>query len=88
MTDLAGVAALLKSARQEAGFTQAELAARAGVARSTVVRMETLARDDMSVGLLLRLLEAAGHQLKVVPRGHGRTLEDVLREQREAPSAT
>ena len=88
MTDLAGVAALLKSARQEAGLTQAELSARAGVARSTVVRMETLARDDMSVGLLLRLLEAAGHQLKVVPRGNGRTLEDVLREQREAPSAT
>jgi len=87
VTDLADVAAVLKQARQKAGLTQAELASRAGVARSTLVRMETLARDDMSVGLLLRLLEAAGQELKIVPRGHRRTLEDVLREQREEPTA-
>ncbi len=87
MTALVDVADLLRAVRREAGLTQAELAERAGVARSTVVRMETLARDDMSVSLLLRMLEATGNQLKVVPRGHERTLEDVLREQREEVTA-
>ncbi|MGF6756181.1 acetylglutamate kinase [Paraburkholderia sp. GAS42] len=30
----------------------------------------------------IRLLEAAGYDLKVVAHGHGRTLEDILAEQR------
>lgn len=64
-------------------MTQEELAARAGVARSTVARMETLARGDMSVSVLVRLLEAAGYDLKAVKHGHGRTLEDILAEQRQ-----
>jgi hypothetical protein len=44
--------------------------------------METLARGDMSVSKLLRLLEAAGYDLKTVKQGHARTLEDILAEQR------
>ena len=42
------------------GLTQTELAQRAGVARTTVARMETLAKGDMSVSTLLRLLQAVG----------------------------
>jgi len=32
-------------------------------------------------------LEAAGYDLKVVKAGHGRTLEDILAEQRQGDSA-
>ena len=80
MTTLADVADLLKDARQEAALSQAALADRAGVARTTVARMETLARGDMSVSALVRLLAAAGFDLRVVKTGHGRTLEDILAE--------
>lgn len=82
MTTLSDVAEQLRSARTEAKLTQPELAARAGVARTTLARMETLGRGDMSVSVLVRLLEAAGYDLKVVKTGHTRTLEDILAEQR------
>jgi hypothetical protein len=42
--------------------------------------MESVARGDMSVSVLLRLLEAAGYELKTVKAGHTRTLEDVRAE--------
>jgi len=45
--------------------------------------METLAKGDMSVSALVRLLEAAGYDLKAVKHGHTRTLEDILAEQRQ-----
>lgn len=82
MTTLSDVAEQLKAARTEAKLTQTELAARAGVARTTLARMESLGRGDMSVSVLVRLLEAAGYDLKVVKTGHTRTLEDILAEQR------
>tara|TARA_B100001059_G_scaffold6907_1_gene5756 strand:- start:6575 stop:6727 length:153 start_codon:yes stop_codon:yes gene_type:complete len=44
--------------------------------------METLAKGDMSVSALVRLLEAAGYDLKLVKAGHERTVEDILAEQR------
>jgi len=82
VSNLAEVADLLKTARSEAGLTQQELAARARVSRTTLARMETVAKGDMSVLALVRLLEAAGYDLKAVKTGHARTLEDVLAEQR------
>ncbi|WP_412527094.1 helix-turn-helix domain-containing protein [Burkholderia lata] len=82
MTTLADVGEMLKDARHSAGLSQQELAEHAGVARTTVARMETLARGDMSVSALVRLLEAAGYDLRAVKRGHARTLDDVLAEQR------
>jgi transcriptional regulator with XRE-family HTH domain len=85
MLALADVAEQLRQARRDAGLSQGELAHRAGVTRSTVSRMENLAKGDMSVAVLLRLLEATGYELRVVKRGHQRTLEDVLAEQREEP---
>lgn len=83
MTTLADMAEQLKLTRQQAGLSQAELARRAGVSRTTLARMETLARGDMSVSVLLKLLEAAGYDVKVVKVGHQRTLEDILAEQRQ-----
>jgi transcriptional regulator with XRE-family HTH domain len=82
VTTLSDVAEMLRSARRDAGLSQDELARRAGVARTTVARMETLAKGDMSVSALVRLLEAAGYDLKLVKLGHVRTVEDILAEQR------
>ena len=82
MSTLADLARDLREARQAAGLTQQELAARAGVNRLTVGRMENLSKGDMSVAVLVRLLEAAGYDLKVVKTGHTRTLDDILAEQR------
>lgn len=82
LTSLYDISQMLRNARREAGLSQEELARRAGVARTTVARMETLAKGDMSVSILVRLLEAAGYDLKLVKPGHVRTLEDILVEQR------
>jgi len=82
VTTLADVAHLLRSLRREAGLSQEALAQRAGVSRATVARMETLAKGDMSVSALLRLLEAIGYNLKPIKQGHVRTVEDILAEQR------
>ncbi|MBU9828443.1 helix-turn-helix transcriptional regulator [Rahnella sp. FC061912-K] len=87
MTTLYDVAELLKSTRHEAGLSQAELAEKAGVSRVTVVRMETLAKGDMSVSILVRLLEAAGYDLRAVKIGHVRTLDDILLEQRNGEAS-
>jgi transcriptional regulator with XRE-family HTH domain len=82
MTTLVDIAEMLRSARKEARLSQDELARRAGVARATVARMENLSKGDMSVSALVRLLEAAGYDLKLVQPGHVRTIEDILAEQR------
>lgn len=87
MTTLFDVAEMLRSARREARLTQDELARRAGVARTTVARMETMAKGDMSVSVLVRLLEAAGYDLKLVKPGHVRTIEDILAEQRQGDAS-
>jgi len=82
VTTLYDIAQILKTVRREAGLSQQALADRAGVTRTTVARMETLANGDMSVSALVRLLESAGYDLKPVQVGHVRTLEDILAEQR------
>ncbi|MDY7566674.1 helix-turn-helix transcriptional regulator [Pseudomonas sp. RTC3] len=82
MSTLFDVSEMLKQARGEARLSQDALASRAGVSRSTVVRMETMAKGDMSVSALVRLLEAAGYDLKLVKAGHERTVEAILAEQR------
>jgi transcriptional regulator with XRE-family HTH domain len=88
METLADVAEALKRLRHDTGLSQAEFAKRAAVPRVTLARMETAARGDMSVSTLLRLLGAAGHELAFVrTRGHSRTLDDILAEQRQ-PNST
>jgi transcriptional regulator with XRE-family HTH domain len=87
MTTLFDIAEMLKNARREAGLSQDELALRAGVARTTVGRMENLAKGDMSVSALVRLLQAADYDLRLVKTGHTRTVEDILAEQRKGDSA-
>jgi len=56
------LASILREARLRAGLSQEELARRAGVAKSTVGRIETGARVP-STELLERLVRAAGFEL-------------------------
>ena len=72
----------MRTAHRRSRIALAVLAERAGVARTTVARMENPSKGDMSVSALVRLLEAAGCDLKVVPVGHQRTVEEILAEQR------
>jgi transcriptional regulator with XRE-family HTH domain len=55
---------LIREARRRAGFTQAELARRAGVPQSTIGRIESGARVP-STELAERLIRAAGFELRV-----------------------
>ena len=87
MTTLAEAAKVLKEIRRNESLTQAELADRAGLARSTVTRLETLAQGDVGLSAYLRLLVAAGYDMKVVKAGHVRTLKDILAEQRASAEA-
>ena len=82
MQTLADVGQALQDARHQAELTQAQLAERAGVARVTVSRIEGAVNGDMGLAAVLRLSGALGLELRLVPKGHRRTLEDVLHEQR------
>ena len=82
MQTLPDVGLALQKARLEARLSQVDLAARAGISRVTLSRMEGAAKGDMSLRALLKVAGALGFELKLLPRGHRRTLEDVLREQR------
>ena len=55
---------LVREARRRAGFTQAELAGRAGVPKSTVGRIESGARIP-STEMVERLVRAAGLDVSV-----------------------
>ena len=55
---------LVREARKRAGLTQAALAERAGVAQSTVARIESGARTP-STDMVERLVGAAGFEIRV-----------------------
>lgn len=55
---------LVREARKRAGLTQAALAERAGVAQSTVARVESGARTP-STDLVERLVRASGYEIRV-----------------------
>ena len=56
------IAELVQEARRRAGISQAELARRAGVPKSTVGRIESRARDP-STRMVERLVRAAGLEI-------------------------
>jgi HTH-type transcriptional regulator/antitoxin HipB len=64
------LAAAVRGSRQTLGLTQAELAARAGVSRPWVSEVET-GKPTAELGKVLRLLDALGLILELVPSGPG-----------------
>src|SRR5580698_11417380 len=62
-----GVATLIRDARQAAGITQVELAARAGTAQPAVAAYESGARTP-NLATLQRLLGACEHDVQLLAR--------------------
>ena len=58
---------LIREARRRAGLSQTELARRAGVAQSVISAYEADRREP-GLGMLTKLIEAAGHELVVDAR--------------------
>lgn len=58
---------IIRTAREQAGISQAELARRVGVARS-VMNVYEHGRREPGADVLIHILAATGNELKVVPR--------------------
>lgn len=72
-----GIAAeLIRVARQEAGITLAELAARVGTSAPTLSRYEN-GLVDPGAGTLDRILRGCGQALRAAPAGMPVTLEEL-----------
>lgn len=67
LTTMNAASTMVSSARTSAGLTMRALAARADVATSTIARIET-GKVDPTVGMLARLLNAAGRELELGSR--------------------
>jgi transcriptional regulator with XRE-family HTH domain len=70
---------VLKEARTAAGFTQRDLAARAGVAQPGIARIER-GRVSPTLDTLDRLLRACGKQLELVDRPGAGVDRSLIRE--------
>ena len=81
MTTLAELVGRLAVARREQGYSQLELARKAGVSRSTVDLLENGRAHDIGYSRLMRILAAAGLELKLQAIAPERpTLDDLLKE--------
>ncbi|RKP46626.1 helix-turn-helix domain-containing protein [Pararobbsia silviterrae] len=69
-------------ARLAANKTQQQVAEQSGITRARISRFETGLLPELGTVKLLSLFEAVGLELFARPIGHGRTLDDVLAEQR------
>ncbi len=79
-----GVWALLREAREKAGLTQRELAARAGTSQSAVARYER-AKAMPDIETLNRLLEAAGFELRWTLQPLDATRDRQIRDAMQKP---
>ena len=88
MLALDDLAKAVAERRKGLGLTQQELARRAGVSRLLVARLETGRLPEIGTKKLIRILNAAGLDLRVTSLNQRRpTLEDLLAEERdEKPS--
>lgn len=65
ITSLASLGSAIRGARMRAGLTQAQLAARAGLSRATVMKVEAGSRFDIAT--LLALTKSLGLELSLEP---------------------
>jgi len=80
MSELGELGTELARLRAAAGLTQRELAARAGVGLSTLARFEAGLASEFGLRKLLAALAVVGGDIRLVPKGQRRTLDDVLAE--------
>lgn len=82
MLDLGQVGELVAACRREQGLTQAELARRARIGRSTLAALEAGRIGELGFGKVSMLLAVLGLTLRIVPANHGRPTFDELTEER------
>lgn len=70
----------IAKARRGRHLTQADTAQRAGIALSTLARFEAGLATEFGLRKFLAVLDVLGCELRLAPRGHARTLDDVLAE--------
>ncbi len=73
----------IRNNRKISGLSQAELAAKLGMSRTTIGQIEKGTIQEIGARKLIRLLEYLGLELRVRPAGAPPTLEE-LREERES----
>lgn len=66
--------------RKSRNLTQAMVASQAGLGLSTLARFEAGLAKELGLRKFLAVLDVLGCELRLVPRGHSRTLDDVLAE--------
>src|ERR1700761_8522354 len=85
--DLSELGETFRLARIRANKTQQQVAEVSGVTRARISRFETGLLPELGSVKLLSMFEAVGLELLARPIGHGRTLDDVLAEQRTSLNA-
>ena len=76
---LAALGPVIRQARKAKSLTQAQLARRAGVARTTLNQLENGVFPDIGVRKLATILELVGQSLTVLPAAGGRSKPDYVR---------
>jgi transcriptional regulator with XRE-family HTH domain len=85
MLDLATLGVMIAQRRSEQRLTQAELARRARIGRSTLDALENGRSAELGFGKVSRILAALGLTMKIGETNRGRpTLEDLLSEPDDA----
>lgn len=81
------IAASIKAARIEKGFTQKQLGERVGLPQSHISKIEG-GSVDLQISSLVEIARALGLELKLVPRRTVPAIEGVVRSQRERSDAS
>lgn len=79
MLYLAALGPVIRQARKAKSLTQAQLAQRAGVARTTLNQLENGVFPDIGVRKLMAILEIVGQHLTVLPAPNERGEPDYVR---------
>ena len=70
----------IKEARRRLKITQAELAAKTGVSRTTMSQLEGGTITDIGIRKVIRILEYLGLEISVRPAGSPPTLDELSAE--------
>jgi transcriptional regulator with XRE-family HTH domain len=73
----------LRRARRQQSLSQAALAARSGISRVTIARVEAGSGRDVRVDTIVRVCEALGLEIAAVPPGGEAMLERLLAREQE-----
>lgn len=84
--NLAELGVTFKAARIQSNRTQQEVANLTGVSRARISAFENGALPELGMVKVLALFEAVGLEVVTRPIGQGRTLDDLVEEQKMAPS--